>query len=92
MKSVVEVQAMDVEKAITESAKQLGCETLQDEQKRVIMSVVEGRDVFAALPFERNICYACLPLVYDKVLTPENPSVVAVITPLTAKHFVSCNH
>ena len=53
---------MDVEKAITESAKQLGCETLQDEQKRVIMSVVEGRDVFAALPFETNIC-CCVNLL-----------------------------
>ena len=83
---------MDIEKAITESAMQLGCETLQDEQRRVIVSFVEGRDVFAALPFEgTDVCYACLPLVFDKVLTPEKPSVVAVITPLTAKHLVSCS-
>ena len=84
---------MDIEKAMTESAMQLGCETLQDEQRRVIISFVEGRDVFAALPFAEgtDICYACLPLVFDKVLTPEKPSVVAVITPLTVKHLVSCS-
>ena len=49
---------------IAEAAKELGY-VLKEEQKTVITSFVEGRDVFAVLPtgFGKSLCYTCLPRI-----------------------------
>ena len=40
------------------------------EQLRVTETFVQGRDVFAVLPtgYGKSLCYACLPIVFDKLL------------------------
>ena len=32
----------------------------------------------------KSLCYACLPQVFDSMLQPVEPSIVIVVTPLTA--------
>jgi len=46
---------------------------------------VNGRDVFVALPtgFGKNVCYGCLPVVYD-ILRSKKNSIVIVVSPLVA--------
>ena len=72
---------------ITASIQKLGYSSLKKEQLNVIVRFVNGRDVFAVLPtaFGKTLCYACIPLVFDG-MDPlcEQPSIVLVITPLTA--------
>ena len=67
---------------------QLGtlAEKLKDLQMDVLVSFVTGNDVFAVLPtgFGKSLCYACLPGMFDHLLQPEEPSIVIVVTPLTA--------
>ena len=64
-------------------ASSLGYTSLKDEQLKVFSSFIAGNDVFAALPTGKSLCYACLPGVFDLLLSISN-SVVAVITSLTA--------
>ena len=66
-------------------ASSLGYTSLKDEQLKVLSSFIAGNDVFAALPtgYGKSLCYACLPGVFDLLLSTSN-SVVVVITPLTA--------
>ena len=42
---------------------------LKDEQRKVILSFVKGEDVFVVLPtgFGKSLCFACLPLIFDRV-------------------------
>ena len=64
----------------------LGYTKLKPEQMNVIISFLSDRDVFAVLPtgFGKTLCYACLPLVFDKLSRTKevNPSIVLVLTPL----------
>ena len=58
---------------------------MKEEQYAVVIDLVAGKDVFAALPtgFGKSLCLACLPDVFDKVMGTQN-SVVIVISPLIA--------
>ena len=76
----------DVVMASTTAAKRLGYDSLKDKQMDVIISVVKGEDVFGVLPtgYGKSLCYACLPWVFDNLYPIEKPSVVIVVSPLTA--------
>ena len=70
---------MDMERvreAARSAARELGYTDLKQEQLRVVEAFVEGRDVFAVLPTGYGkslsaLCYACLPIVFTKLLATE---------------------
>ena len=68
------------------AAKKLGYDQLRDLQRKVILEFVKGNDVFGVLPtgYGKSLCYACLPDLFDHLLQPDQPSIVVVVTPLTA--------
>ncbi len=55
--------------AISDSARQLGIESLKDKQLEAVLKFVEGHDIFVSLPtgYGKSIIYAVLPLVFDKL-------------------------
>ena len=60
---------------------------LKDEQRKVILSFVKGEDVFVVLPtgFGKSLCFACLPLIFDRVSRKDGlSSIIIIITPLIA--------
>lgn len=82
---------MHSSRAIVEAAKAaarvLGYIQMKSEQLQVVESFVKGNDVFGVLPtgFGKSLCYACLPLVFDKLLQkPHGSSIVMVVSPLVA--------
>ena len=78
------------------SAQQLGYSSLKELQVKVVSSFVEGNDVFAVLltGYGKTLCYACLPHLFDYLLQTKEPSIVIVVTPLTAimEDQVSCGN
>ena len=62
-----------VREAARSAARELGYTDLKQEQLRVVEAFVEGRDVSAVLPtgYGKSLCYACLPIVFDKLLATE---------------------
>ena len=66
--------------------RQLGYTSIKHEQLEVVTGILFGRDVFAVLPtgFGKNLCFSCLPSVFDHLLPVDKPSIIVVITPLTA--------
>ena len=77
---------MEAAAAATKAAKALGCLELKPEQIQVASAVLQGRDVFAVLPtgYGKTICYAVLPAAFDALLPGSSPSIVIVLSPLTA--------
>ena len=70
---------------ITEAAKELGYPAMKPEQLDVTTAFIEGRNVFAILPtgFGKNLCYACLPVAFDKISkNTRGYSIAVVVTPL----------
>ncbi|KAL5517203.1 hypothetical protein EMCRGX_G002703 [Ephydatia muelleri] len=60
---------------------------MKPEHVEVAVALIEGRDVFAILPtgFGKSLCYACLPVVFDKCQKKERGySIVVVVSPLVA--------
>ena len=59
---------------------------LKDKQRKVILSFVKGEDVFVVLPtgFGKSLCFACLPLIFDRVREDGLSSIIIIITPLIA--------
>ena len=80
---VIRERLTDVVRASTTAAKRLGYDSLKDKQMDVIISVVKGEDVFGVLPtgYGKSLCYAC---VFHNLYSIEKPSIVIVVSPLTA--------
>ena len=74
-----------IKRAIDKATNYLGYNEVKELQWKVIAEVVSGRDVFAVLPtgFGKSLCYGCLPIVFDEIFNPSDPSIVCVISPLT---------
>ena len=74
---------VDIDTTAKAVASSLGYRDLKKEQSSVINSFVSGNDVFAVLPtgFGKTLCYACLPSIFDQLLSVGN-SVVIVVSPL----------
>ena len=66
----------DVGDSAAIAARTLGYGTLKDLQRSVIVTFVNGNDVFAVLPtgYEKSLCFACLPLVFDILFHPQEAS------------------
>ena len=75
-----------IKNAVDKAAKHLSYNEVKDLQMKVISEVLSGHDVFAVLPtgYGKSLCYGCLPLVFDEIFKPIKPSIVCVISPLTA--------
>ena len=75
-----------VRDAATVAVRQLGYEEMKRKQLEVVSGVLNGQDVFAVLPtgFGKSLCFASLPSIYDQLLPLAQPSIVIVVTPLTA--------
>lgn len=74
------------EDAIAKTLKLLGYDRIKYLQSKVIWEVIKGHDVFAVLPtgFRKSFCYGCLPLVFDEIYKPPEPTIVCVILPLVS--------
>ena len=61
---------MDIKTAITESRKQLGCDTLRTKQIEAMNSFIEDKDVFVCLlgGYGNSIINASLPYAFDKLI------------------------
>ena len=80
-----------VDKAIVPCIKDFGYEKPKEFQIDVVREFVCGRDVFASVPTGsgKSICYACTPLVFDKLREHDNSGtsghcITAIVSPLTA--------
>ena len=72
---------------VIEAAMELGYSSMKPEQAEVAVALIVGRDVFAILPtgFGKSLCYACLPVAFDKCQKKERGySIVVVVSPLVA--------
>jgi superfamily II DNA helicase RecQ len=67
------------------AAAKLGYSSIKSKQMDVLTAFLAGKDVFAILPtgYGKSFCFACLPLVYNRLLGKEC-SIVVVLSPLTA--------
>ena len=75
--------------AANKAAQDLGYASLKPEQVQVVAGVMfgrESRDVFGVLPtgFRKTLCYAVLPSTFNQVYASSHPSIVLVVSPLTA--------
>ena len=66
----------------------LGYSSLKAMQERVVVSILEGSDVFAVLAtgYGKSLCFVCLPRAFDAALSGDSscslPSIVVVVSPL----------
>lgn len=78
---------VDVLRLITQSASYYGYADLKPEQKTVLKSFLQGKDVFVSLPtrYGKSLCYALLPSIFNtlKGLT-DKTSICLVVSPLIA--------
>ena len=77
--------ASSISAAISTASRKLGFLQFKPEQKSVVETFLNGRDVFVSLPTGsgKSLCYALLPAVFDSLRTSER-SIVIVVSPLTA--------
>ena len=76
---------MDLAEVARTAANKLGFTNFKSKREEVIVSFLDGNDVFAVLPtgYGKSLCYTCLPVAFDLMNETEG-SIVVVITPLTA--------
>ena len=55
-----------VQRAIKFSVDRLGYESLKPEQETVVRVFLGGKDVFAALPTGKSLCFACFSHAFDR--------------------------
>ena len=62
------------------AARTLGYETMKDLQRSVIVSFVNGNDVFAVLPtgYGKSLYFSFLPLVFDILFHFQEASIIVV--------------
>ena len=72
--------------AIDKAAKHLGYNNIKELHWKVIKEVIKGSNVFTVLPngYGKSLCYGYMPLVFDEIYKPPEPSIVCVISPLTS--------
>ena len=72
-----------MELSIEKASKRLGFSSLRAQQKRAIVSFMEGNDVFVSLPTGsgKSLCFALLPFAFDEFLGREG-SIAIVVSPL----------
>ena len=72
--------------AVESAVFSLGYPSIKPEQERVITEFVSGKDVFVCLPtgFGKSLCFTALPIVFDLIRSPSDPSIVVVISPLNS--------
>ena len=76
-----------IKEAATAAAQVLGYPEMKPQQLEVVEVFVRGNDVFGVLPtgYWKSLCYACLPLIYDRLFQkPQGSSIVTIVTPLVA--------
>ncbi len=63
----------------------LGIPSVKQEQLEVVLGIIRG-DVFVILPtgFGKSACFQCLPFLFDQLDPSGAPSIVVIVTPLTA--------
>ena len=71
---------------VTKAANAIGFSSLKKEQEKVINEFISGKDVFVCLPtgFGKSVCFITLPIVFDLIRAPCEPSIVVVISPLNS--------
>ena len=75
--------------------KNLGYNEVKELQFKVMLEILNGRDVFAVLPtgYGKSLCYGCLPLVKSHphpahIKEPSFPSEVTMIFPSESAIFL----
>ena len=65
----LEIDDVQVKRAIQSAGERMGHAKVKDEQFRVIEDVVRGRDTFVSLPtgYGKSLCYGVLPWVFDEL-------------------------
>ena len=68
---------------MTKAANAIGFSSLKKEQEKVINKFIAGIDVFVCLPtgFGKSVCFITLPIVFDLIRAPCEPSICVVISP-----------
>lgn len=80
-------KANAVREAAVAASRTMGYEGMRSEQLQIVESFVTGHDVLGVLPtgYGKSLCYACLPLVFDRLLKkPSGFSIALVVSPLVA--------
>ena len=65
----LEMDDVQVKRAIQSAGERMGHAKVKDEQFRVIEDVVRGRDTFVSLAtgYGKSLCYGVLPWVFDEL-------------------------
>jgi len=75
-----------IKSTVDKATQVLGYRGVKELEWKVISGVLTSHDVFAVLPtgYRKSLCYGCLPLAFDEIFKPKKPTIVCVISPLTA--------
>ena len=75
-----------VEEALSASVATLGFDSLREHQQKAVEEFVSGKDVFVCLltGHGKSLCYAVLPLVFDRIRGKDSASIVLYVSPLVS--------